>query len=255
MYHRKKGFTLIELLVVISIIAVLLSILMPALTKAKEHAKAVICSSRQHHQGIMFLTYATAYDGKFPPHDNAGSDYVKSPGGTDMTLLLEEYAGKTEFFYCPLDPHVSPDYLDSTGSNGYGAWDFADPPESCGYVIISYAWYVNFGAGSGTSWRYYNGFRLITKMEEANSSRALGSDMLFIYPPMSTSGKDPLDWEFGKEDYAGKEWWRTGVWMGHPWGVGGINVLGSDGSVEKHRWAEAKLRYDYGHTNYDVVYY
>ena len=69
MSKRKKAFTLIELLVVISIIAVLLSILMPALKKAKIHAKAVICGSRQHQQGVMFLTYATANDGKFPPHN------------------------------------------------------------------------------------------------------------------------------------------------------------------------------------------
>ena len=250
MYHRKRGFTLIELLVVISIIAVLLSILMPALSKAKEHAKSIICSSRQHQQGVMFLTYATAFDGKFPPHNNAGSDYVKSPGGTDMTLLLDEYAGETEFFYCPLDPSgVSDDY--GMPPYTYASWKYRNEPGNV-YVIISYAWYANFG---GSDFRYYNGFKLISKMEEANSSRALGSDMLFVFPPYDPSGQDPLNRKFRKEDYAGKQWTNTGVWMGHPWSVGGINVLGSDGSVEKHRWAETKVRYDYGHTNYDVVYY
>lgn len=41
--HKAKGFTLIELLVVIAIIALLLAILMPALRKAKESAREIIC--------------------------------------------------------------------------------------------------------------------------------------------------------------------------------------------------------------------
>ena len=54
---HKKGFTLIELLVVISIIAVLLSILMPALTKAKKLAKSVVCKSNLRQIHIAMATY------------------------------------------------------------------------------------------------------------------------------------------------------------------------------------------------------
>jgi len=61
----KKGFTLIELLVVISIIALLLSILMPALSKVKEQAKKVVCSSNEHQLGVAFSTY-TADHGQHP---------------------------------------------------------------------------------------------------------------------------------------------------------------------------------------------
>jgi prepilin-type N-terminal cleavage/methylation domain-containing protein len=60
---KNKGFTLIELLVVISIIALLLSILMPSLSKVKEQAKQLICSTRQR-QLIMAATLYSCDDSK-----------------------------------------------------------------------------------------------------------------------------------------------------------------------------------------------
>lgn len=64
---KAKAFTLIELLVVISIIALLLSILMPALSKVKEQARRMVCSSNMRQLGIGIVTYATEYDGWGPP--------------------------------------------------------------------------------------------------------------------------------------------------------------------------------------------
>lgn len=55
MYKQKKhGFTLIELLIVIAIIAILLTILAPALCKAKEQAKLSLCASNQR-QVVMAI--------------------------------------------------------------------------------------------------------------------------------------------------------------------------------------------------------
>lgn len=54
-----KAFTLVELLVVISIIALLLAMLMPALQKARDQANRVVCKANQHQLSIAFHSYAT----------------------------------------------------------------------------------------------------------------------------------------------------------------------------------------------------
>lgn len=57
----RHGFTLVELLVVISIISLLISMLLPALSKARETSRAVQCLSNLRQLGIMFQTYAVSY--------------------------------------------------------------------------------------------------------------------------------------------------------------------------------------------------
>ena len=63
---RRSAFTLIELLVVIAIIALLVSILMPSLQKAKELAKSVVCASHQKNVSLAIFLYAQQYDDCFP---------------------------------------------------------------------------------------------------------------------------------------------------------------------------------------------
>ncbi|MFH1613478.1 MAG: type II secretion system protein, partial [Planctomycetota bacterium] len=60
------GFTLVELLVVIAVIAVLLSILVPALNKAREHARRVICGSNMHQWSLALNSYSMENEGELP---------------------------------------------------------------------------------------------------------------------------------------------------------------------------------------------
>src|SRR5690242_18166424 len=62
----RSGFTLVELLVVIGIIAVLIGILMPALSRARQQAQSAECMSNMRACGQIFLLYATENKGFLP---------------------------------------------------------------------------------------------------------------------------------------------------------------------------------------------
>ncbi|MGB7158316.1 MAG: prepilin-type N-terminal cleavage/methylation domain-containing protein [Tepidisphaeraceae bacterium] len=65
--HR-HGFTLVELLVVIGIIAVLISLLLPALSRAREHSKRAVCLSNLRQMATAAINYAANNKGMLPYH-------------------------------------------------------------------------------------------------------------------------------------------------------------------------------------------
>ncbi|MBN2711807.1 MAG: type II secretion system protein [Planctomycetes bacterium] len=62
-----KGFTLVELLVVIALITILASFLLPALQKAVESARSVVCANKLKQIGAAFMTYSADYGAYLPP--------------------------------------------------------------------------------------------------------------------------------------------------------------------------------------------
>ncbi len=63
--HKRFGFTLIELLVVIAVIAMLMSILMPALQRVRTQARGVACKANLHQWGLIYAMYTDDNNGSF----------------------------------------------------------------------------------------------------------------------------------------------------------------------------------------------
>ena len=95
---QARGFTLIELLVVISIIAMLISILLPALGRAKTAAQDLNCQANQRQVGVAFQVYTGDNDGSYPQwEDSATFPKVYWPA----RMLQQDLLPGGEVFECP----------------------------------------------------------------------------------------------------------------------------------------------------------
>jgi prepilin-type N-terminal cleavage/methylation domain-containing protein len=90
---HKEGFTLIELLVVISIIALLLSILVPSLSKAKQSAKLVLCRNNLHQWAVGIETFSVDNGGVAPLSTTYGWTGSKVTASYPNEMYLDRYDG------------------------------------------------------------------------------------------------------------------------------------------------------------------
>ncbi len=89
-WRHKAGFTLIEVLVVVAIIALLISLLLPSMARAREQTKTVSCQSNLRQMSLAFLTYAAEHKGRLP---GKSFDYFADWNGRDNVYSPPHPAG------------------------------------------------------------------------------------------------------------------------------------------------------------------
>jgi len=155
---RKRGFTLIELLVVISIIALLVAILMPGLSKAKELARrasckaniSAVCKATAIYTGANHDQYMWINSTAWSDTTIMGTNQMLAPasGGTNyavtaLMFMLVRDGQSTSIFVCPSTSDV-PDGNSENGNPQVYNWDFTPYNQSYGGGTagnhVSYSW-------------------------------------------------------------------------------------------------------------------
>jgi len=200
--HKKRdGFTLLELLVVIAVIALLASMLLPALHGAREFARKAKCMSNLKQLGYLITMYADDYDDwLFPASDSGSVDRTYWPfrlqeGGYIKTPSTWSYVSKV--FLCPSsrsnavdsdgNPSASRVYALNNPSPSANYWKRSSRTNPSEYVLLI----DSKSTGHNTPF-YYVYFTTVhtLKVDLAHSGRA---NILFLDGSVRSFDKSGLE--------------------------------------------------------------
>ena len=244
---KKNAFTLIELLVVVAIIALLLSILLPALKAAKKYAALAVCLSNQKSISQAWLIYAENNDGWLVDGDTEPEDEQPYDGWSSYTDIQGRTVRARNFCSPPQNAtHMASNTGLADKIRGFqmgGLWDYLKTPDvyHCPadkrFAKDPTLGYRSYSMGAVLSARGYN----YTSASSSGEAYAVARQMHdFVNPSDKIVWLEESDIE---QEYNHRTWnvdiaHRRWVDPFAIWHNNGSTFGYADGHAENHKWQE-----------------